>query len=148
MVPTDSFVNFLCDVICFFSCKTSRYGQENPLLYRMSFIRTNCAAWTFNFLAASFPSGSMSSFKYDTIGVVQLSLEPIFLLIHVVYQGRKLNKRKYLTGDEHVFCWCVLGKTVGLLVLFPWDLNKPGLRSPTCFLTCSRYFFIHYPLHS
>ena len=46
-----------------FSRPHLRYGQEKPLLYKTSFIKTNRAAWTFSFLAASFLSGKTPSFK-------------------------------------------------------------------------------------
>ena len=57
--------------------KHLRYKWEKPLLYKTSFIRTNCDAWTFNFLAMSFPSGSMLFLRQEISGVVQSLLEPI-----------------------------------------------------------------------
>ena len=44
-------------------------------MYKTSFISINRDTWTFNFLAASFPSGKTPVFRYDINGIVQLLSE-------------------------------------------------------------------------
>ena len=61
---------------CFASSgiKHLRYRWEKPLLYKISFIRTNREAWTFNFLVASFSFGRTLAFRLEINDVVQLLL--------------------------------------------------------------------------
>ena len=51
--------------------KHLRYRWEKPLLYKISFIRTNRKAWTFNFLVASFSFGRTLAFRLEINDVVQ-----------------------------------------------------------------------------
>ena len=44
-------------------------------MYKTSFISINRDAWTFNFLAATFPSSKTLVFRYDINGIIQLLSE-------------------------------------------------------------------------